>query len=179
MPTPGAWVAGNETVTVTVRDLGGEVATVSVEGGTTVLDAAASAFANAVGNASNARAEAYNQTNPAYADENAIPFDEAYASVSTKAVLVFQNPSRDVRKIMLPAPDASLFAADGFTIDPAQTQAAALITATLAILPAGYEYVRGFKSTKTRKTGKVRSAVTPAEPGAGDLPADAPATGGV
>jgi hypothetical protein len=100
-------------------------------------------------------------------------FDEAYQSARMKVVLVFQNATRKTRKLEIAAPDASIFLADGQTVDPANADVVALVAAYKAIidLQAGpYTLVRGFLSSRTRKVRGTRNAPAITEPGSGSKP---------
>lgn len=109
------------------------------------------------------------------------PLDESWSSASMKAVLEFQDDTLVIRSIAVPAPDESVFESDGLTVDPADTNIAALITDTLSILntgtPAGtFAYLRGFRSDRTRRLPRPRVSKSSIEPAAGVNPPDAPGT---
>lgn len=53
----------------------------------------------------------------------------AYESVIDKAVLVFQDAAGTLHRYEIPAPKVSIFKADKITVDPANTDVAALIAA--------------------------------------------------
>lgn len=46
-----------------------------------------------------------------------------YRTVNDCAALIYQDASGDLTRIQLPAPSASIFKTDGFTVDPAQITA--------------------------------------------------------
>lgn len=139
------------------------------------------ALETAVGNLSNARlmdvtlATEIRQLNPA--NPLNTTFDEAHATVEIVLVVVWQNDAGDVQFVEIPAPDASIFAADGETPLLANTQFLAYRTAALAAMNEGggsWAYSRGFRSTRSASAKRARTAHPLAEPGVGDLPPIAP-----
>lgn len=168
--------------TVQLRDFTGKSGTSRIAAGAEATPAQLVAVRTALGNMSNARVMetssqvGIKQINPANPANTT--YDEAYATVDIKAIFVYQNDVGDVVYQRVPAPDASIFLADGETVqDPAdEALILALITATLAALnastPAGtYIYVRGYREgTEARN----RVPLPIEEPGIGDSPPDAP-----
>lgn len=140
-------------ITVTLVDTTGEKGSTSISGYSgDVTDPQEAAFRNAIADASNAgliASTASQKTQIVVTDAEA--YDEAQSSVTTKGVFVFQNQDFQQVSVSVPAPDDSMLAADGQTIDPANAQAIAVIDAALDILntpvgvgPAGtYAFVRG------------------------------------
>jgi len=57
-----------------------------------------------------------------------------YASVEDKAVLTFQDANGGLHRFAVPAPKASIFLADGETVDPANTDIVALETQVISEL---------------------------------------------
>jgi len=58
-----------------------------------------------------------------------------YQAANSAAVLVFQTGSGSVLRLTLPAPDSSIFLADGSTVDPAQV--AGIVAACIGNLSDG------------------------------------------
>jgi hypothetical protein len=160
--------------TVTLRDLGGEVARVSVSAGS-FTGAQALAFATAVGQISNARVESLSTTT-VNTYSLVLPFDEAYASVTVKAMLIYQNLSTgQVVRVEIPAPDASIFLADGVTVNAQNTLVLAVSGAIQAIIGSGFTLRRAFLSQRSRRIIARPLAPGSAEPGTGQLPPGEPA----
>lgn len=117
------------------------------------------------------------EINPAVAEA----FDEANASVYQKANLVFQNDDLETVTFAIPAPDASIFAADRKTVDPANTLVAAIISTTLILLNGtggtddSYAYVRGYASSYSNRGSGSAVLPTIVEPGETSLPPGEPA----
>jgi hypothetical protein len=141
-----------------------------------------SAFRAAAGNASNAAVTRMTEKRDTFvATKNAIVYDEVYSDGMVLVVVLENNNGIEV-SFEIPNPDVSMFQADRVTLDPVQAQAAALISAAETLINNSYDpansfaFVRGL--ARPRKVNipsgqKERPAI--AEPGAGDLPADAPA----
>lgn len=55
-----------------------------------------------------------------------------YASVEDKAVFTFQTAAGDIHRFTIPAPKASIFLADGETVDAANTDVVAYTSAIIA-----------------------------------------------
>jgi len=134
------------------------------------------ALRTAIGNASNARLDKQALTaDTLFPPGTALPKDEGHNSVAAKLVLVFFNAAtRDVKKFELPAPDASLFLADGETVDVANAQVIALINAIQAIITTAYGLQRGFLSQRTRKETTKRLVPGSNEPALLELPPPEP-----
>lgn len=110
-----------------------------------------------------------------------IAFDEALSSVTNTANFTFQDEALNVRSLVVPAPDLSIFQGDGVNVDLTNTLVVAFVDAAKAVLNAGtpagtYEIVRGTRGDRRRQRGNRRSRPQITEPGVGDLPPDAPAT---
>lgn len=134
------------------------------------------AWLNALGDITNGAVITSSATAQQYdAAADRVAFDEAYSSVITKGVLVFQNDARETRRLEVPAIDASVFGSDGKTIDPANALVVALVNATLAMYPAGFYLARGFLAGRTRKTRTSQLPPAIGEPGVGDNPPALPA----
>jgi hypothetical protein len=172
-------------VSLQFRDHRGTARSTTIEGAN-VTDALRDAFITAAGACTNAALvkstvaktdEVGNIANPAV-----VTYDEAYSSTDHVLVVSFLDDSGRKQMMELPAPDLSLFEGDRMSLNPAQDQAEALITAAKAILNSfedggeegTYQFARGFLST--RSAGRRRKLTTLAieEPEAGDLPAPAP-----
>lgn len=137
---------------------------------------AVTAWLNAIGDITNGAvvtANANSQQFDVVATRRA--FDESYSHVITKGVFIFQNDARETRRLEVPAIDASVFGADGKTIDPTNPLVSALVTATLALYPAGFALVRGFLAGRTRKTRTNTLPPLIEEPGETDNPPALPA----
>lgn len=141
------------------------------------------ALRTALGNMSNARVvgdTASTMTNVNLAAPEVAPYDEAYASVGTRASLVFQNDDLETRSVSIPAPDASIFESDGVTVNPTNALVIAAVGAILTVINGDllatdtYAYLRGFRQEISRKLPKGRSAKAAIEPLAGINPPDAP-----
>jgi len=171
---------------VTFHDWGGRPRASLINGNSDTTTVLFTALRTAMGNASNARVTATRQTVQAEqlnigAAQN-FTYDEAYPNVKTALVLIFQNTLGVKESVVVPAPDASLFLADGET--PVEPDAAgtageilmdAIIVAALAVLNAGppaslYSYSRGYLEGVGKR---VRTPLPIQEPGA-QPPGDAP-----
>lgn len=131
---------------------------------------------DAMGNISNAYVQAYNLKGATVSDPaSVVVFDEAYASANTKLRLVFENPARRKKYLEIPAPDASIFASDGETVDYSNTDVLAVETAFKAIAGSTYSLKRGFLGNRTRKQHSANRPPAVREPTTGDLPAGVPA----
>lgn len=169
--------------TINFLAAGGDAASVQVDGlpvaGVTLMGA----VRTALGNMSNAAVVATSSTiktevNPASAFVRVL--DESFSDASTKAVMVFQNDALEIKSIAIPAPDASLFAADGVTLDSGNALVQAAITAITAALNAGgadtYAYSKGYRSTRSRRLPRPRTVKTVVEPAIGENPPPEPGT---
>lgn len=152
----------------------------------TATPAQITAYQTAMGNLSNAGI--FKEVSGGSTDL-AIPaataFDEAESSVTTGANFTFQNTTTlQTRSFRVPAIDMDAVDPSGNFVEAARdatglvvlnAQVDAMIAACLAMLGAGWVYVNAPISTHAR--GVVQGTERPivAEPGAGDLPADAPA----
>lgn len=113
------------------------------------------------------------------------PFDEAYASASTKLILTFQNDELEIKSLAIPAPDEQFFGGDGVTMITPDAAAAVGTPAKVladairdirAVINGGlagsgtYQLLTGYRSERTRKLQKpktVRPSIEPTgqEPG--------------
>lgn len=183
---PGAPAPAPQTArsfTVRFLDPAGDVGSTSLSGySSDVTSAELADVRTALGNMSNAAViSTTNSLQMRISKALATAYDEAYANVEIRLVLVFENSAFEKRTVTVPAPDASFFQADGITLDPENTQAAALISALLVVFnkaegagPAGdYAFLRGYLD---RGRGAPSQRVIPqiAEPGEGDLPPEGP-----
>jgi hypothetical protein len=164
---------------VTLRDRKGDTSTVQVplSGAGAVTS---SALRDAIGNLSNAGVQK-NSVNvqeqiPATA---VITFDESENSVEAKAVLKFENTvTGETVTVSIPAPDASIFEADMYTVDATNTSVAALITLLQGAnyLGADYAFARGYFQARSRGARRAYVPATLVEPDdlAGELPPGLP-----
>ena len=146
----------------------------------TVTPAELTDFAEKLGALTNAGVYGMTSTSKSEtAPTQAVVFDEAYAGVEMKAIMVFQDLNTlKTLQIGIPAPDASIFGTDGNTVNSAQADVLAFIVATQLVLNkagADYAYVRGYRAGRTRQIPRSNVMGIKSEPGVGDLPADAPA----
>lgn len=176
---PIGTLARTETdLTFTVQGLSGDIARVSVSGLTSAPSGAA---------VDNLRAAIAAATNAALVSQflNAQAIyavgsvnDDAYSAVQTKMVLIFQDATTgNTRRFELPAPDATLFGADGNTVDRNNGLVTDLIAAIQTIIGAEYELRRGFLTSRTRRTRTSNlnlygDAVEPAAPVEGSGPGE-------
>lgn len=174
MTTPVTIVAN---ISATVTDIAGQSARVSIGDLTaSPTNTQLTNWLNALGDCTNGAIVAANATAQQRDDiTSRVANDEGHSLVNDKAVLIFQNSAGDTRREEIPAPDASLFGADGVTVDPTNAQVAAFVAATLAIYPAGYAYASGTLASRSRKTTTRRAPPLAVEPGDGDLPPALPA----
>lgn len=168
---------------VTLVDYAGRSSTVGVDG-VAITPTEISDLQNAIADLSNAAAV---KRSNSVGDEIPVNLgethDEAYASVTDKLVLVFQDASLSKRTVSIPAPDASLFGADGQTAitpdggaaagEPAKLLADA-IAAIIVALGGTYAYVGGYLSTRSRGGVGLTARPSIVEPGLTDVPGDAP-----
>lgn len=176
-PTP----TGVATFTISYIDSGGEETTTSINDfDPSVTSVQLSAVQVALGNLSNAAVFSQQTTaKVATSRANVTPFDESFAEGSTKLVLVFENDFLDIKQVTVPAPDLSCFISDRVTVDTANTDVVAAINAILNVINAGtpantFKFVRGYRSDRVRKLPKSKFTPLVLEPGAGDLPPEAP-----
>lgn len=173
------------TTTLTFADYAGRTSTIGVDG-VPVTAPQIAAIQNSLADLSNAALiRRFNSVGDEIPISQANTFDEAYASISDKLVLVFQDGSLDKRTVSVPAPDAALFGADGQTAIAPDAGAAAgepakLLADAVAALEVGlggtYAYVGGYLSTRSRAGGGLTFRPTIAEPGAGEVPDENPGT---
>lgn len=142
-----------------------------------------SAFREAVGNGSNAAVVRQTERRETFvAEVSATVFDEAYSDGFVLVVTLENNNGVEI-SFEVPNPDLSMFETDGVTLDPTQPQALGIINSATTLInnsfdPANsFAYVRGIarpRKVDVPRGRRVRPTI--AEPGAGDLPADTPAT---
>ena len=166
-----------QTSVFNLQDLAGNRARVTVNS-TTATTAQVTAFADALGNASNAALTSYAGSMETLDDvATRQAFDDGHSDVSTKLVLVFQNAERKVRKFEVPAPDASLFGSDGITADLSNGLVTDLRDKFKAIADSDggpWVLVRGALVAKSRKSPRSHIVPRIAEPTTGQLPPPAP-----
>lgn len=105
-------------------------------------------------------------------------YDESYSTIDHVAVLHYQDTAGNVITVEVPAPDLSIFYADGVTVDP--TKITGINSAVSGVINAGdpagtYAFVRGYLSTRRgeRASQRVRPG-TIREPAGTDTPPVAP-----
>lgn len=116
-------------------------------------NASASAVEVALLNASNADVllESEGQL---FSNSSPSPIAATYQSVEDFAALLYADAGGSIVQITLPAPKASIFMADGETVDPANTDVAG-ITATVVgvvITPAGNPVTNFVGGTRQKQT---------------------------
>ena len=141
-----------------------------------------SAFREAVGNMSNAAVvRMTEERNTFISASNAEVYDEAYND-GMVVVVSLENNNGEQISFEIPNPDASLFEADGVTLDPTNPLVSDMIGDAETLInnsfdPANsFAYVRGI--LRPRRVNIPRGAKqrpTVVEPGVGDNPPDAPA----
>jgi len=182
MPDLSTPTLAQSEVTFTLIDAAGYEARAGVKANGAFTGTIAGDLRAAIANSTNAALTSYRQTGALVDNPNTrATFDEAYASVANKLVLVYQNSTRMVKRFELPAPDASLFGPDGRTIDLTNAQSIALVTAVKAAMDVSggpWVLTRGYLISRTRTPGNVPALqnVTLVEPTAGQLPPPAPGT---
>lgn len=174
----GSLPANTGTISASLIDRNGDVASVSVELLDTVTDAEAEAMALAVADVSNAGLLSYVQSaKTAINPKNARAYDEAESSVASKAELVFADNSLKTRSVSVPAPDAQYIVNKVVQNTGAM---ATLITAIENVLNGGalgsgtFVFQRGYFVSRSRKAEK--GVVTPqfSEPVIAVPPGDEP-----
>lgn len=170
---------------------GGDLATVSLDGiATSVTGAELATLREKVGAATNAAMLQTTQSEIVTVAKSRVnPLDESYSSAAVKLLLTFQADDLSVRTVAIPAPDESLFGTDGISIIVPDAAAAAgtpakilsdLISNLRVILNGGiagagtYQFLTGYRTERSRKLPKPRSARASIEPAAGVLPPAAP-----
>lgn len=191
MPTfPDVGTAPRKTArsfTVSLLAAGGDDTSVQIADiPTTVTGLELAAARDAVGNLSNAAViKTTNSETVEIAVSRANPFDEAYASASTKLIATFQDEDLELRSLAIPAPDESYFGSDGVTmitpnagatVGTAPQVLAAAISDILNVINGGalgagtFVLLNGFRSERTRKLAKPRNVRVSVEPTAGEFP---------
>jgi len=179
---PATPVVDSSVFTVSMLASGGDIASVSVAGfDSTVTGAQLTTLQEAVGSISNAGVIAQNVTvKRETAKQNATVLDESFSSAGTKAIFLFQDDTMTTKQLSVPAPDASIFLADGITVDTANALVTAFKNAVLAVINAGavagtYTLVRGYRAEHSRKIPKSRYSPNLTEPSGGVNPPALPA----
>lgn len=173
--------------TVSLLAAGGDQTSVQIDQiPTTVTGVELAAARDAIGNLSNAAVlKTTNSEVVEIAATRANPFDEAYASASTKLILSFQNDELELRSFAIPAPDESYFGSDGVTmitpnagatVGTAPQTLAAAVAAIREVINGGlagsgtFVLLNGYRSERTRKLAKPRTVRVSIEPTAGEFP---------
>lgn len=163
-------------------DFRGEVASISLQYDTTVIQSELDDVISNLSAVTNAGLVSYQSgTKVAIAPASALAYDEGESSASVKAELVFQNNLSQTRSVSVPAPDAQYIDTDGFSIKNTGTMAT-LISAITLVLNGGasgsgsFVFARGYIVTKARKTSKGNIRPSFSEPLLTTPPSDAPAT---
>lgn len=159
--------------TATFRDSKGQVATVrfyvhSIAGTPANLTTVAQAVVTAIANMSVAAFQAAH--GPQNSNQLPVTYGASgtdYQDVQMKAVMAFSSATGAIHRYMVPAPTAAQFKSDKQTLDPANANVAALITAMTTSVAAGDAFVSdrdGNQITlylgglfKARRVSKVRS----------------------
>jgi hypothetical protein len=169
--------------TVSLVDVSGEIGKASLAGDGLVAasEGQRDAWVTAIGNASNAAVFATNLTvEESVSRGNVFPFDEGHSSSRTKAIFVFQDNQKRIKRLEVPAPDLTLFGSDGKSLNRDNALVTAIINTTLAVLNAGdpagtFAYIRGGYGSRERGSTLTNDAPTAAEPLALQNPPIAPA----
>jgi len=170
-----------------IMDVRGKVRTASIVVSPDATALSIGLIHDAIGNATNGAQLSRNSSsideviNPLA--DGVVFFDESYSTTEQVAVFYFQDDSGEVRTLEIPAPDLSMFLVNNReVIDPGNTRALAVITATEGALNAGdpagtFTYSRGYLAT--RRSSRARTRTVPGvlqivEPGVGELPGGEP-----
>lgn len=176
-------------VTIKVMDFTGKVHSQFIpnSGGGVNTNADAN-LAQAIADCTNGFVFAYGKSEMnTWRASDAIFYDEAYANVEEQLVLVWQHDTdpHQTRTIIIPAPDASLFLADGVTPDFDNAALALVVSRGQgvinddgSILDAGdFHTVYGYKTVRKvgkRAQGRSLNLPAPIEPSDTDAPPDLP-----
>jgi len=179
-PFSAAPRAAQSTLSLGFRDLNGDPGSSSFEISPAASDAEVAAASTAIGNMSNARLmenhvkDSSVQINPNNALNTA--FDDVHGTVDKVGIMIYQNNTTgEVRRVPIPAIDASFFTQGGkIFIEPDSGAAAnspallldTAITTQLALFGAGWGYVRGY----LRGSGARQSVVIPVVEPTGNPP---------
>lgn len=180
MPGLNPPIISSKKFTMNFIDVGGAPGSCGVDGiPLAVTDAQLYDLIGAIANMTNAGSWSDNITaHREIPKARATALDEAYASVSDRCVFVFQNDALTEKTIRIPAPDLSLFSADGVTVDPTNTLVIDLIADALVVLNTGggtYAFSRGYRIVPGQKTPLPRVLPEVSEPAVGVNPPAAPA----
>lgn len=188
---PAATFVDSRIFTVQFKAGGGDPASVQIDDLPAAVDAAGIlTLRGAITRLSNAGAWQTTDTNQrTIAINDVVVYDEMYSEAQTKLVLVWQDATLALKKIAIPAPDASFFGTDGVAIitpdggtpsvppTPAQILFDSITDITTALNAGGgtWAFMQGYRSKRAGKLRRPRPIVTPTEPGAADVPPPAPA----
>lgn len=159
-------------ISISLRDFAGNSATATIAQANGAANAATvTAVREAVGAISNARVMTTRLSNVDSVINDADPantvYDEVYGRAADALVMIFQNATGDVQRVSIPAPDLSIFQADGETPDLSNALFIAARDAIQTAMPAGFVFARAYlKGIGTRR----RVPLPTAEPGVGENP---------
>lgn len=126
-------------LSVSFIDYTGDVRTDSYRMPATVTDTEIDALVAALGADSDANLWKVSVAREFAADEDATPANNTgRGSVSQNLAIRLKNPAGDGRNVFVPAPIESQFIPDTDEIDPASATLAAVLTAAVDIMPAGF-----------------------------------------
>lgn len=167
---------------VSLTDFAGDSRSARIPIGSDTTTPEITAARTAIGNLSNARVMGTNlytfveQINPG--NPLNTTFDEAYPTVNSTLVLVYQDDAGLEFSVEVGAPDASVFTVDGKTVNTAN---ALIIAANAAILAAAnngavgtYAFQRGFLSQRSQRAKRAKTPLPLVEPTGGQNPPIAP-----
>lgn len=175
-------VQSQRVFSISLRDFTGDSRAARIPIGTDTTTPEITAARTAIGNLSNGRVMETNlytfveQINPG--NPLNTTFDEAYATMSTVLVLMYQNDAGLEFGVEIGAPDASLFTVDGKTVNTANALIIAANTAILAAANNGgvgtYAFQRGYLSQRSRRASRAKTTLPLVEPAVGANPPIAP-----
>jgi hypothetical protein len=83
-----------------------------------------------------------------------------YPAVEDKAIFTFQTATGGIHRLQIPAPKSTIFLADGETVDPANTDVVAFVSAVIANAVTRNGEVIGFGAFGTRIRRKLHRKLT-------------------
>lgn len=148
----------------TYRDAKGNTARVSFFVANTGTTATQFTAANTVNAAIDALTNAVVQSaiGPATGPRQEVVYgtNATYAGVEDKAIFTFQTSTGDIHRFQIPAPLASIFLADGETVDPTNTAVVAFVSAVVANCVSQNGEAITFGAFGTRIRRKMRRKLT-------------------
>jgi predicted dinucleotide-binding enzyme len=170
------------TLTVSLLAAGGDKTTVQVERNPDATTGQREDLRAAIGSMSNAAVFSHQDTVQWRVPLTAVnPFDESYSSAADKLIMQYQNADLHLMTVAIPAPDESYFASDGVTVSATNPTVVSFNAALLAYVNAGspagtWDFLRGYRTSRSRRQRPPRTVRASVEPGPGDTPPDAPGT---